>query len=116
MLIRGGHDDRSRWLRGPKHDDPLRVLDERLARSQIDLADYLGRCALLSKPRSLVTGHVWTSKEDLEIAYNRYEVTWWKDSPPVQAMRADAETYPGLLERHTAAANAGGDNSRCLSR
>jgi hypothetical protein len=107
VLIRGGHDDRSRWLRGPKHDDPLRVLDERLARSQIDLADYLGRCALLSKPRSLVTGHVWTSKEELEIAYNRYEVTWWEDSPTVQAMRADAEAYPGLLDRLMAARNAG---------
>ena len=61
-LVWGVGADRSPWPRGSKHEDPLRLLDERLARDQIDLADYLGRCALLSKPGSLVTGHLWPTK------------------------------------------------------
>jgi len=100
-------DDRSPWPRGSKHDDPLRLLDERLARDQIDLADYLGRCALLSKPGSLVTGHVWTSRKELEIACSHYELTWWQNNPTVAAMRADPGACPGLLGRLSAARDAG---------
>lgn len=50
-LIRGVSDDRPRWPRGPEHDDPLRVLDERFARGEIDLEDYQARRALLNKSR-----------------------------------------------------------------
>jgi len=56
-LIRGVRDDRPGWRGrpgwpdGPEQSDPLRVLDERFARGEIDLEDYQARRALLSKPR-----------------------------------------------------------------
>ena len=106
-LVWGVRDDWSRGPRGPKRDDPQRLLDERLAQGRIDLADYLGRCALLSKPRSLVTGHVRTSRKELEIASSHYELTGWQNNPAVAAMRADASAYPGLLGRLSAARDAG---------
>ncbi|MHB8188767.1 MAG: SHOCT domain-containing protein, partial [Dermatophilaceae bacterium] len=106
-LIQVVRNDRPRWPRRPKHDDPLGVLDERFARVEIDLEGHQTRRALLSKPRSLVTGRACTSKEELEIACSLYEVTWWEKDLTVATMRADAGAHPGLQGRLTAARNAG---------
>ena len=106
-LIRVVRNDRPRWPRRPKHDDPLRVLDERFSRVEIDLEGHQTRRALLSKPRSLVTGRACTSKEELEIACSLYESTWWEQDLTVTTMRADSGAYPGLQGRLTAARNAG---------
>ena len=48
-LTRGGGDDPSPWSGEPEKDDPIRVLDERLARGEIDFEDYQTRRALLSE-------------------------------------------------------------------
>ncbi len=50
-LIRGGRLNQSGPSAGSGYDDPLRVLDERFARGEIDLEDYQARRALLRKPR-----------------------------------------------------------------
>ena len=50
-LIPGVRNDRHRWSRGPEQDEPLRVLDERLARGETGLEDYESRRALLNQPR-----------------------------------------------------------------
>jgi putative membrane protein len=46
-LTRGRRGDPSPWPGGPEIDDPIHVLDERLARGEIDLEDYQARSALL---------------------------------------------------------------------
>lgn len=50
-LTRGGRDDPARGSGGPEHEDPMRVLDERFARDEIDPQDYQAGRALLSEPR-----------------------------------------------------------------
>jgi putative membrane protein len=51
-LTRGGREDSSRSSGDPEQDDPIRVLDDRFARGEIDLEDYQVRRALLSEPHS----------------------------------------------------------------
>ena len=50
-LLRGVHDDPPDCRRRPQQQDALRVLDERLARGDLDVQDYRARRALLKKLR-----------------------------------------------------------------
>ena len=50
-LLRGVHDDRADRRRRPQPQDALRVLDERLARGDLEVQDYRARRELLSQGR-----------------------------------------------------------------
>ncbi len=50
-LLRGVHDDPADCSRRSQPQDALRVLDERLARGDLDVQDYRARRALLKKLR-----------------------------------------------------------------
>lgn len=50
-LLPAGRENRSLVSGGPGLDDPLRILDERFARGEIDLEDYQARRASLSDKR-----------------------------------------------------------------
>lgn len=50
-LLRGVHDDRADRRGRPQPQDALRVLDERLARGELDVQDYRARRELLSQGR-----------------------------------------------------------------
>lgn len=51
-LIRSDHQDSPGGPRGQRYDDPMRLLDERFARGEINLEDYQVRRGLLGEARS----------------------------------------------------------------